>query len=48
MTADDLVKLNAEAQTTVALLQLIAQHAAEAAAALDKLAEAQSRVIRAL
>lgn len=48
MTADDLIRLNAEAQTTVALLQLITKHADEAAVALERLAAVQDRTIKSI
>ena len=45
MTTTQIREFNASATETIALLQFIAQHAAEAAAALERLAAAQERVI---
>jgi hypothetical protein len=48
MTANEITRFNAEAAKTVTLLQLITQHAAEAAAALERLAIAQDRIIKSI
>jgi len=45
VTSQQIKAFNASATETVVLLQLITKHAAEAAAALNKLAEAQQKII---
>ena len=45
MNAEQIKAFNTEAAKTVALLQLITQHAAEASSALERLAAAQEKII---